>query len=591
MNFNPKKALKGLVFATTLHFSFIPIGLLNGMHGMKPLYAEVLLLSDVMAAAPSGAGTQYTCPMHPHYISNEAGSCPICGMDLVAMKNIDIGSEIEKNGPQRTPVTVPAEMIQSMGVRTGIAELTQLSRSIRVYGTVSENTRLKASISSRVKGWVIELKKNAIGDQVNAGDLLYTLYSPDLISAQRDFLNSQKGGSVSRTKAAKRRLKLMGVADDIINKIQTDNIVIENMPFFATASGTIVDLGIDEGKYITPETLVASLQSYETVWVKASVAEKDIGRLRKGHSVSLTAPSLRGWSGKGKIDYIYPTVDRNTRTGLVRIAINNDNNLLKPGAYVNVSIDFDKSSVLAVPSQAILRSSKGAHVIAVLGQGRFVPINVETGIVSRDYTQIQSGIEEGQEVVISGQFLIDSESALRESFSKLSKSRMPLSQLALPESDLQIIDHFVDSGLYIHEAIVDGYDVTAESLQVSIQAAIYISKKYEGTKLQSLAKKVKYDLEEVVASRNSTELFVSLNSLIRTLQNWILVERANRYQRKDLFLFEDKHSQFIWAQIGKETNNPYGGGEATIIPYKKVIEGKKQNTVSLKKRTLSNGSN
>lgn len=566
-----------LVFLITLGSVIRSMDLLLNVSLEKQVSPLGFLFSQAMATEREIEEKQYTCPMHPHYISSELGTCPICGMDLVEIKNADAKLEMGIGENKRTAITIPAEMVQSMGVRTGIAERTRLSRSVRAFGSIVENTRLKASISSRVKGWIIDLKKNSVGDRVSVGDLFYTLYSPDLISAQQDFLNALRSGASSRKIAARRRLELLGVSKNVIRKIMQQDKVIENIPFFATASGTIVDLGISKGTYVTPMTSIASLQSFETVWVETSVAEKDIGKFKKGNYATISAPALNEWVGQGIITYIYPTVDKNTRTGRIRIELGNEKNLLKPGAFVNVVFDVEQSSVLAVPSEAILRSSKGAHVVAVLGQGRFAPLSVKTGFSSEGYTQIKSGLVEGQEVVVSGQFLIDSESALQESFAKLKKSRLPLSQLDIPEGDLLMIDHFIEAGLYIHEALIDGYDVTPANLQAGIDSAIYIAKKYDGTKLKDLAEKVKVNIETLRISRNETELFKSLNDLISTLERWIIFERAARYQERDLSLFKDQNSGFIWVQIGKEASNPYGTGEIKSISYKQSSVFKRMN--------------
>ena len=140
-----------------------------------------------------------------------------------------------------------------------------------------------------------------------------------------------------------------------------------------------------------------------------------------------------------------------------------------------------------------------------------------------------------------------------------------------------MIDHFIEAGLYIHEALIDGYDVTPANLQAGIDSAIYIAKKYDGTKLKDLAEKVKVNIETLRISRNETELFKSLNDLISTLERWIIFERAARYQERDLSLFKDQNSGFIWVQIGKEASNPYGTGEIKSISYKQSSVFKRMN--------------
>lgn len=436
--------------------------------------APTLLAPSVYAASEDIR--QYTCPMHTHYFSDHEGTCPICGMDLVALDTeedeVSVSSEGEKeilywvapmnadyrmDKPGKSPmgmdlvpvyaqgdggvssektgraiVKISSEMIQNTGVRTEKAQMVAFGTLVRSYGDVTENIRLQSDISGRVSGWIKDLKIKAQGDEVKKGDLLFLLDSPELISAQQDYISALTTGIKGRIGAAQRRLGSLGVQDKAIKDIRAKGRALAYIPFYATQDGIVNEITIREGSYVDAGMMLMQIQDYASVWVDVSIAEQDIPYINKTTKARVSLPNLGLHAQAAQIDYIYPTIDRSTRTGRVRLVLDNPNKMIKPGAYVDVEFETDVKLRLSVPSDAILKSKDGDFIVVAIGKGRFQPRKISSGLRYKGRTEILDGIVENDDIVVSGQFLIDSESALRESFRKMRKA--PTSSTA-PESN------------------------------------------------------------------------------------------------------------------------------------------------------------
>lgn len=375
------------------------------------ILSGLIIASAGLSLAVAEDVQRYTCPMHPHYVADHAGNCPVCGMSLVPI--------------ERQPTTggasiqVDSQMLQTMGVRTAAASLRAFGREVRAFGRIVPSSRLETVVASRVEGWVEALSVTAEGDSVAAGGLLYRVYSPELIAAQRDYLAALNAGSENRAASALRRLRSLGMQNSTIAGLRQSRDLIENVPVVAEAPGIVSMLAVREGAYVKPGDNLLRLQSYSRVWVMASVAEQQLAAIAPGDEATLAFPAIPGAPASGAVDFIYPTVDATTRTGQVRIVVDNPDGKLKPGAYVDVLFSLDLRERLAVPGEAILRDSRGAHVVLALGGGRFAPRAVVTGISASGRTEILQGLEAGDVVVVSAQFLLDSETNLREGLQKL----------------------------------------------------------------------------------------------------------------------------------------------------------------------------
>ncbi len=554
---------------------------------MKPALVLMTLTAGILAACDNTATTrasvggpaarsssadeasQYTCPMHPHYISTDAdGTCPICGMDLVPASG---GGEAR---PSDGSITVAPEMLQTMGVRTALAEVTALSGSLRAFGTVETNERLENVSVARLEGWIEDLTVRAEGDTVRPGTLLYRVYSPDLIAAQKDLIASLTIGNEARIAAVRQRLRSLGMPERAIARLVETRDVTERVPVYAEAGGTVATLEIREGDYVKPGTPVLRLQSYTNVWVIASVPEGDLPLIDTGLPVQLDFPSAPEAPGEGVIDYIYPTIDPQTRTAQVRIEVDNAARYLRPGAYADVSMQLGGGERLSVPTEAILHDSRGAHVIVALGEGRFAGRAVRTGVSTNGRTEVMAGLKQGERVVASGQFLLGSEVNLREGLAKLQAppaittgSEAPLSQLPVNATTLAEIDHFTDMALYFHEALTDGYRIDPYFVDPALGLGETLRARFTGSWLVPVLEEAETALRNAKEAREGGALANELARLMAALEPWLLDGAPIHYRDAGLSLFRETGTGRLWIQESETPRNPYGGAEAERIDW------------------------
>lgn len=532
---------------------------------MKPMKhtAFLFLWLCLFSAGAAWADVQhYTCPMHPHYISEEPGSCPICGMDLVKVEGAEEAKETLYETPPRTAVTIAPEVIQNIGVRTEKAQMARFGTDVRSYGLVTENIRLLQDISSRVDGWIDTLEITAVGDEVKKGDLLFALYSPELVSAQQDYIAALSGGATGRVQSASRRLAALGVQQSFIAQLEKSRNSRQNVPFHAETDGAVSQLNVNQGSFVKPGMSIAKVQDYASVWIEASVAEKDLRFLSQGDKAVVTFPNLGGVTRTGRIDYIYPTISPASRTGKVRLVLENTDGLLKPGAYADVEFETHVERRLAVPNASILKSTEGDFIIVAEGGGRFQPRKVTTGIRNKGQTEILSGLRDGEEVVVSSQFLIDSESALRESFRKMQRVQVPLALLEVDTDQLAMINHLVDAAIYLQQSLTGREEFDGKMLMPALQLHDHLLPKFRGTRLQTVLEGAERAVIAAQESVTDTELQKALADVMTALKPWLLEGRPEYYKEKGVKLFMDHGSGLLWIQMEDVPGNPYGKGHA-----------------------------
>ena len=522
----------------------------------------------------------YTCPMHPHYISDDPnGTCPICGMDLVPVK----GAPSQDNA-----VSVSPEMIQTMGIRTALVGTSDFTQSLRAYGTVEPNTRLESMAASRLEGWINGLTVRAEGDVVRRGQRLYSIYTPELIAAQKDYLASLQIGNERRIASVRQRLKSKGMQESLIERLTETREVIERVPVYAESAGVVTELMVRDGDYLKPGDPVVKLQAYDKVWVIASVPESDLPAMSIGKTATLTFESAPDAATIGTVDYIYPTIDTKTRTARVRISVDNSAGNLRPGAYADIVFEADAaetpSKQLSVPSQAVLRDSRGAHVILALGEGRFEARDITIGSSIRGRTEVLSGLSAGDRIVASGQFMLDSESNLREGFSKLSApaanfdSSTPLSELPIDATTLSQIDHMVDTALYFHEALIDGYAIDPYFLDPTLNLIGGLKTRFEGSKLTPILAASETAIVGAKERKTGEPLAQQLADLMSALDPWLTLGAPSHYKAKGLIFYADPETGRLWLQDRGLPANPYSKAEAKVIAWPDPMMGRSEGT-------------
>jgi len=378
------------------------------------------------AAAAEKKIKYWKAPMDPTYIRNAPGKSPM-GMDLVPVYEDEAGSG--------STLSIDPVTAQNMGVRTAPVIMGSISKRIRTVGLIAYEEPRQYSVNSKIAGWVEVLHVNQTGQSVKKGQPLLEIYSPELVTAQQELLlahknyNSLKGSSFpqiaanakSLLEASRRRLSLWDVSSEQITRIEKSGQVQKRLTFEAPHSGIVSMKMVTEGMYVKPGMALFEISDLSRVWVYADLYENELPFVKVGQQASVTLPYAEGKPLSAKVSYLYPYVDPKTRTVKARLEFANPDQSLRPEMYVNVEIQADpRSNVLTIPAEAVLNSGDKQRVFVALGEGKFEPRTVKTGVQGDDgMIEISGNIASGEQVVTSAQFLFDSETQLREAIAKM----------------------------------------------------------------------------------------------------------------------------------------------------------------------------
>jgi len=379
------------------------------------------LVTEVRGDSPK---TLYTCGMHPQIIQDHPGNCPICGMKLTPIRS-GAGMDNSTNNP--TAIVVDAATRQSMNLRTAPVQAGPLRKTIRTVGTIDYNETAMADVTTRYKGWIEKLDVDATGQLVHRGDPLFEVYSPDLYDAEVQFLqvvtNSFKKfkSVIAARQEAIRNLRNFDVPDAQIAEIETNRHVLRTLTMSAPISGFVIEKDAVAGQMVDAGIRLYRIADLAIVWVMAEIYEQDLPFVQLGQEAVVKVSAFPDREFRGRVTFIYPTVDEKTRTARVRLEFENPGYFLKPGMFISAQIQAELAdSAVLVPDSAVLRSGEKNTVFVVLDGGNFEARDVALGVEGGDdLVQVLSGLRPGERIVTSGQFLLDSESQLREAIDKM----------------------------------------------------------------------------------------------------------------------------------------------------------------------------
>lgn len=361
----------------------------------------------------------WVAPMNPDFKKDKPGKSPM-GMDLVPV----YADKVSDNDEGAGTIRISADVVNNIGVRVTQVMQKSLQNEIKTVGYVKYDEDRLIHVHPRVEGWVEKLYVKAEGDPVKRGQALYTLYSPNLVNAQEEYLIALQRKNERLIRATQARMKALDISAWFITNLKKTRKVKQSVTFYAPQSGVMTKLNIREGFFVKPETSMMSIGVIDNVWVQAEIFERQADQVKVGAPVTMTLSYFPGREWQGKVDYIYPTLESSTRTLRVRLRFENKDKALMPNMFTQVAIHTGNTTpVLVLPREAVIRTGDMDRVVLALGNGTFKSIAVKIGRSDNYNIEILQGLSKGEKVVASAQFLIDSESSKTSDFKRMNHQR------------------------------------------------------------------------------------------------------------------------------------------------------------------------
>jgi len=419
----------------------------------------------------------YRNPMNPAITS------PVPAKDEMGMDYIPVyANDSSKTKEPAGTVLINPVVEQDIGVRTAIARKKVLNKEVRAVGRVDYDEELLYRIHPKIEGWIEKLYVKKTGEEIQKDTILLSIYSPQLVASEQEYLLALKNlqalgnspiadirnGAEELVESSKKRLEFLDVPEHQLKELTENRVVKKDLHIHSPYKGVVLDIGIREGDYVTPKTMMYTLADLSKVWVEVDVYEFDLPWIKENDIAEMTLAAVPGRVFSGSVAYIYPYMEKKTRTVKVRLEFDNSEGLLKPEMFANVTIKAGRNiEAIVVPSEAIIRSGERDQVFIKRGEGKFEPREVKIGVTASGMTQILEGVAEGEEVVTSSQFLIDSESKLREATAKMMEnlSAPPAGKKVTAKGkaeDMDMGDMNLDN---INKGDLDMSDMNLESLK------------------------------------------------------------------------------------------------------------------------------
>jgi Cu(I)/Ag(I) efflux system membrane fusion protein len=390
-----------------------------GSHGAATTVAP----APVAATQPVAAKAEHKIL----YYRNPMGlpdTSPTPKKDSMGMDYIPV---YEGDEPAGKELKISTDKVQKLGVRTEAAAMRELAQAVKAAGRIEIDERRLHTVAPKFEGWVERLHVNATGQPVAKGQPLFEVYSPDLVSAQREYLVAAKGVATLKdapadaqgamrqlAEASLLRLRNWDISDEQIKALAAGGEPKRTLTFRSPANGVVLEKKAVAGMRFSPGEALYQIVDVASVWVLADVFERDIAQVKTGQKASVSVDAFPGKAFAGTVAYVYPTLNAATRTVPVRIELPNPGGLLKPAMYANVEMAAQaRAKVLAVPASAVIDSGTRQVVLLQKGEGRFEPREVKLGARSDDYVEVREGVSAGETVVVAANFLIDAESNLK----------------------------------------------------------------------------------------------------------------------------------------------------------------------------------
>ncbi len=392
------------------------------MKNMKIKLMISLLATLLLAFACSNSDNSnkneneyWTCTMHPQVHKDGPGACPICGMDLIK-KVVDNTADVSSKSDMEGMITLTTNKQIMANVSTIKVKKENLKKELTAYSYLDFVEQNRKTIPAKFNGRIEKLFVDKTGDYIKKGQPLFEIYSPDLVQAQNDFLislSNSSGSNSSLIEASRKKLDLFGLTSNQIDELKNSGKINLTLTYYSPVSGTVIEKKVQEGMYVNEGTAIYEVAELSTLWNIAEVNETDLSTIKLGSKVKLKLKAYSGEEFTGKVTFIYPVINSQTRTVKVRSEFSSLNNKLKPQMYGETIFSTDAGTGLLVPADAVIFSGNSNVVWVKTSDGMFEARNVMVGEKYGDKYQILSGLKDGDEIAASGGFLIDSESQLK----------------------------------------------------------------------------------------------------------------------------------------------------------------------------------
>jgi membrane fusion protein, copper/silver efflux system len=370
----------------------------------------------------------YRNPMNPEVTS------PVPAKDHMGMDYIPVYADASAGNSPPGTVLIDPVTVQSIGVRTTTATHRSITRDIHTVGRIAYDETRIVRLHPKTEGWIEELRVQTTGETIASDDILLSLYSPQLVATQQEYLlalanleklpanasDQVRASNENLAHTALERLELLDVPAHQLVEIKASRSVKKHLHIHSPSPGTIINVGVRRGQFVTPRTELYFIADLSRVWVYVDIFDDELPWVTTGDSAVMSVNGRSGETLTGNLTHINPYAERDSRSVKARLEFDNALGLLKPDMFVDITIKAQPARhVLAVPSEAILRSGLQDRVFVVSAPGKFEPREVVTGVSGEGWTRINQGVRLGEQVVVSAQFLIDSESKLREAAAKM----------------------------------------------------------------------------------------------------------------------------------------------------------------------------
>jgi Cu(I)/Ag(I) efflux system membrane fusion protein len=396
--------------------------------------------------APSAATEAkpiWVCPMHPTVVDDRESDCPICGMKLVPMEQVPEAAEATKG---LATVTIDPARQQLIGLRTAAVAMGPVGAAWRTVGRVAVDETRVRHINVKFSGFVERIYVDFIGKPVARGQTLFTIYSPDVVAAQEEYLLAVKtrgtlGGSLvssgdSLVEAARRKLQLWDISASDIERLERTGQVVKALPLRSPIAGVVVKKDVVEGMQLEAGAMPYEIVDLSKVWVLADVYESELARVKVGMPATLTLKAFPQRRFAGNVAFIDPVLDPQSRTVKVRLSFANPDGDLRPEMFGEVVLESPLREGLRIPADAVIHSGTRAVAFVALGEGKLQPREVKLGQGDGRFVEVIDGLGEGEQVVTRANFLVDSESRLRASLAAMAaESGVPSPAAAPPAAD------------------------------------------------------------------------------------------------------------------------------------------------------------